>query len=63
MRHTQPLTAGENRIDQAMRRQHRTHAAQDEALTLYRLAVQTQSIVKRSAYLERCADRLVERAP
>jgi hypothetical protein len=39
MRHTQPLTADEERIDSALRKQHRTHAQQDEALTRYRLAV------------------------
>jgi hypothetical protein len=39
MRHTQPLTADEERIDAALRKQHRTHAQQDEALTRYRLAV------------------------
>jgi hypothetical protein len=38
MRHTQPLTAEEQRIDLAMRKEHRSHAQQDAALSSYRLA-------------------------
>lgn len=59
MRHTQPLTADEQRVDSAMRKQHRTHAAQDEALILFRLARRDRLDV-RSERLERVADLLLE---
>ena len=59
MRHTQPLTADEERIDSALRKQHRTHADQDRALTLYRAALRFND--ERS--FERVADLMLgERA-
>lgn len=61
MRHTAPLTAEENAVDLAMRRQHRTHAAQDKALTLFRLAVRTKPAPQRAERLERVADLLLSR--
>lgn len=57
MRHTQPLTADEDRIDSALRKQHRTHAEQDEALTRYRLALVMRRDVSRNC--ERVADLLL----
>lgn len=60
MRQTQPMTAEENAIDLAMRKQNRTHVAQDRALNTYRLAVQTRTASSRSDLLERCADLLLE---
>lgn len=46
MRHTQPLTLEEERIDVAMRKQHRTHLDQDLALTMYRMAQRAQQAVR-----------------
>lgn len=46
MRHTQPLTLEEERIDLAMRKQHRTHQEQDLALTMYRIAQRAQRAVR-----------------
>lgn len=60
MRCTQPLNAQENAIDLAMRKQHRTHEAQDAALTVYRLAVQTQDVLRRAQLLEASADLILE---
>lgn len=61
MRHTQPLTADEQRIDDALRAQHRSHVDQDKALTLFRMARRgTQET--RAERLERVADLLVEKA-
>lgn len=60
MRYCQPLTRDENAIDLAMRKQHRTHAAQDQALTQYRLAVRLKSTPERAERLERVADLLCE---
>lgn len=57
MRHTQPLTADEQRVDEVMRKQHRSHAEQDAALSCYRLAQRQPS--NRSALLERTADFLL----
>lgn len=57
MRHTQPLTADEQRIDSAMRAQHRTHQEQDAALTMYRMARRAEQGV-RSERFERVADLL-----
>lgn len=56
MRYTQPLNSEENAIDLALRKQYHTHAAQDEALILYRLAVQRQRVELRAP----AADRLVD---
>jgi len=57
MRHTQPMTAEEQRIDQAMRKEHRSHAQQDAALSAFRLAqIQPSS---RPALLERTEDLLL----
>lgn len=58
MRTTHPLNADEQRIDSAMRLQHRNYAQQDEALTLFRVARLKECV--RSAMLERCADLLVD---
>lgn len=58
MRQIQPLTAEESRVDLAMRKLHRTHAAQDAALTLFRLAYRARSDV-RSQRLESVADLLL----
>ena len=56
------MTADESRIDAALRKQHRTHAEQDQALTMFRLA-HRQPLDVRSDRLERVADILVgERA-
>jgi hypothetical protein len=52
------LTADEQKVDSALRIQHRTHADQDAALTLFRLAHRASSDV-RSERLERVADLLV----
>ena len=57
MRHTQPLTAEEDRVDRAMRSQHRSHAEQDRALTEFRLARLRSS--DRSDRLTRVADLLL----
>lgn len=57
MRHTQPLTAEEQRVDTAMRTQGRTHAEQDAALTMYRMAQRAEQGV-RAERLERVADLL-----
>jgi len=60
VRHTQPFTAEEQRIDQAMRKQHRSHAQQDAALSTFRLAQLQRD--KREALLERTADLLLNRS-
>lgn len=60
MRHTQPLTADEQRIDDALRSQHRSHADQDRALTLFRMAHRGPRDA-RVLRLERVADLLVEK--
>jgi hypothetical protein len=57
MRHTQPLTAEEQRIDQAMRKEHRSHAQQDAALSAYRLAHCFTD--QRERMLERTADLML----
>ena len=57
MRHTQPLTAEEQRVDQAMRKQNRFHAQQDAALSCYRLAQRQPE--NRPALLERTADLML----
>lgn len=57
MRHTQPLTADEQRIDSVLRDRHRSHADQDKALTLFRLAQRESS--DRPKLLERTADILL----
>jgi hypothetical protein len=57
MRRTQPLTADEQRVDFAMRNQHRTHVDQDLALTMYRMAQRAQQGV-REERLERFATLL-----
>lgn len=57
MRHTQPLTAEEQRIDQAMRKEHRSHAQQDAALSAYRLAHRFAD--QRERMLERTADLML----
>jgi hypothetical protein len=59
MRHTQPLTADEERVDLVLRRQHRSHAVQDEALTRYRMAKRYTNGDVRSRHLERCADLML----
>jgi hypothetical protein len=60
VRHTQPLTADEQRIDVVMRKAHRTHADQDAALSLFRLAQLQRD--KREVLLERTADLLLIRS-
>lgn len=57
MRHTQPMTAEELRVDAAMRRQSRTHEQQDKALTLYRVALMRRDA--RAVLLERTADLIL----
>ena len=57
MRRTQPLSSEEQRVDSAMRNQHRSDAERDAALTLYRMA-QRASAGVRSERLERVADLL-----
>ncbi|WP_158543214.1 hypothetical protein [Dyella psychrodurans] len=51
------MTADEERIDVALRKQHRSHASQDEALTRFRMAQRFTNM--RTAQLERVADLLV----
>ncbi len=58
MRHTQPMTADESRLDLAMRKQCRTHAEQDAALSAFRLAHLQPS--SRPKLLERAADLLLD---
>lgn len=58
MRSTQPLSVDESRIDAAMREQRRSHAEQDAALQIYRMARKAEQGV-RSERLERVADLLV----
>lgn len=58
MRHTQPMTAEESRVDLVMRKQHRTHAEQDAALTLFRLA-HLSCLDVRSERLESVANLLL----
>jgi len=58
MRTTQPLNTDEQRIDSAMRLQHRNHAQVDEALTLFRVA--RLKACAGAAMLERCADLLLD---
>ncbi|MET4567810.1 hypothetical protein [Rhodanobacter soli] len=57
MRHTQPMTAEEQRIDQAMRKEHRSHAQQDAALSAFRLAQLVAA--QRAPMLERAADLML----
>ena len=57
MRHTQPMNAEEQRVDSVMREQHRSHAEQDAALTLYRMAQRAERGV-RSERLDRVASLL-----
>jgi hypothetical protein len=57
MRHTQPLTADEQRIDAALAKGHRSHAECDKALTAYRYALRTPA--HRARELERVADMLL----
>lgn len=57
MRHTQPLTAEEQRVDAAMRGMHRSDAQRDMALTCYRLA--QRSTRDRVRLLERTADLIL----
>lgn len=57
MRHTQPLTTEENRVDIAMRKQHRSHAQQDAALSAFRLAHLRSD--QRESMLERTADLML----
>lgn len=61
MRQTHPLTADENAIDQALRKQHRSHADQDRALSEYRLALRFTK--ERAGRLERVADLLLGEVP
>jgi hypothetical protein len=58
VRHTQPLTADENRIDEVMRKQHRSHAQQDGALSAFRLAQLKRE--QRELLLERTADFILD---
>lgn len=58
MRHTQPLNAEEQRVDAAMRNQHRTHAECDEALQWYRLSCAAASRALATERLEKVADLL-----
>lgn len=60
MRYCQPLTPDENAIDLALRKQHRSHADQDRALSEYRLAVRFRK--DRPQRLERVADLLLGEA-
>jgi hypothetical protein len=57
VRHTQPLSAEEQRIDVALARCHRSHAERDQALTAFRYAFCTPA--HRERELERVADYLV----
>jgi hypothetical protein len=57
MRHTQPLTADEQRIDAALAAGRRSHAERDKALTAYRYALRTPAY--RARELERVADILL----
>jgi hypothetical protein len=57
VRYTQPLTADEERIDSALRLQHRSHADQDTALQLYRIAQRSDAF--RTHHLTRVADLLL----
>lgn len=57
MRHTQPMTSEEQRIDQAMRKEHRSHAQQDAALSAFRLAQLRAD--QRESMLERTADLML----
>ena len=57
MRYCQPLTADESVIDLALRKQHRSHADQDRALSEYRLAL--RFVEERPQRLERVADLLL----
>jgi len=57
MRHTRPLSAEEERVDLAMRKQRRTHAEQDRALTEFRFA--RLRAAERSERLARVADLLL----
>ncbi|GGY20825.1 hypothetical protein GCM10008098_11850 [Rhodanobacter panaciterrae] len=51
------MTAEEQRIDQAMRKEHRSHAQQDAALSAFRLAHLRSD--KRESMLERTADLML----
>lgn len=57
MRHTQPLTADEERVDVVLRKKHRSHADQDEALTRYRMA--QRGGCDRAVHVERVADLML----
>jgi hypothetical protein len=57
MRHTQPLTADEQRIDAALVAGRRSHAERDRALTTYRYALRVSA--HRARELERVADMLL----
>jgi len=56
MRHTQPMTADEQRIDAALAKLNRTHAERDLALTRFRFALLRRDV--RPVELERVADLL-----
>lgn len=57
MRHTQPLTADEQRIDAALARGRRSLAERDKALTAFRYALFVPA--HRTRELERVADMLL----
>lgn len=59
MRHTQPLTADEQRIDLALSKQCRSHAERDLALTRFRMALRARH--QRSHQLEQVADLLLRK--
>lgn len=59
MRHTQPLTAEEQRIDSAIRARGGSHTHQDEALTRYRLGQRRSNDVTRHENLSRVADLML----
>lgn len=62
MRHTQPLTAHENQIDLALRKEHRTHAEQDKALVLFRMSLLSHG-VERNRLLEQTASHILQERP
>lgn len=61
MRHTQPLTAEEQRLDAALRREGRTDRDADLAMTCYRVA--QYSARDRDAMAQRVADVLLGEHP
>lgn len=63
MRHTQPLTAEEQRIDAAIRARGGSHANQDEALTRYRLAQRAVSNATRYENLSSVANLVLGEMP